>query len=134
MLTLLTNLTQFVYNGKSRLPAVLMGIATVMLSVGPLRNMCFAICMQSYKMAGQVDGTIELVLDLSFNPLLTTRLLQYYTTIGTVLLAVATLAHMGWLDEALPSLFGAGRKGEREGGESGEALLEDPVATADCAT
>lgn len=91
--------------------------------------------MQSYKMAGQVDGTIELVLDLSFNPLLTTRLLQYYTTIGTLLLAVATLAHMGWLDDALPGFFGgAGRKGEGERGESGRGLLEDPVTTADCAT
>lgn len=50
MLTLLTNLTQFVYNGKSRLPAVLMGIATVMLSVGPLRNMCFAVQLQSLEL------------------------------------------------------------------------------------
>ncbi|CAD7965559.1 unnamed protein product [Amoebophrya sp. A25] len=92
MLVLLTNLTQYFYKPSQRTAAVLMLFATFFLSLGPLRNMCFAICTQSFKLTG-FDPTIEMVLEVSFNPLMSRRLIQWYTAAGTLFLLAATALH-----------------------------------------
>ncbi|CAD7925852.1 unnamed protein product [Amoebophrya sp. A120] len=148
MLALLTNLTQYVYNPKDRTAAVLMALATVCLVIGPMRNMCFAvsfhgvcptlqICMQSYKMAGQVDQTIEMVLDISFNPLLTSKLIQYYTTLGTVLLAVSTAIHMDIVGK-FSSLYQEAKRNvageDAQKNSTGEEQEQGMPLVKDCAT
>lgn len=88
---IMTNLTQYFYaHSVNKTPAWLMLFATLLVILAPIRNLGFNLCMQSFQQHGY-DGTIEVVLNWSFNPLLSTHLLQWYTIAGYLLMFVATV-------------------------------------------
>lgn len=116
LLAIMTNLTQYFYytppqkslynneNDQSSItktwtsylwnvmtsPTLLMVLATIFISIGPLKNLCFNICLGVFQGGHGFDPIIGYVLDISFHPIFSTTNLQYYTVLAYCLMAVAT--------------------------------------------
>lgn len=94
LLVIMTNITQFFYGNKDKVsdsltPTGLMVLSTLFISIAPLKNLCFNVCMQAFQTHGY-DSIIEVVLNMSFSPLFSQRLLQYYTVLAYILMGIAT--------------------------------------------
>lgn len=64
-------------------PFVLMCMATVLITLSPLKNLVVNVCMTSFRENG-FDSTIEHALDLAYMPIWGTKPLQAYTALAYV--------------------------------------------------
>jgi len=100
-------------------PATLMAVSTALIIIAPFKNMAFNICLSAFqKNPNYFDAVVETVLDLSFAPCFSTKMLQIYTIVAYVLMGMAT-AKQTRMVEKLSKSVSIALKGSNGAGKSG---------------